>query len=218
MKNIAFPLALIIFLTSCSIKTEPNEWQYKSSNAFYSYKKNFLSSNDNAAKNDLTRAIEHAKKGADINMLAKIYLAECALKISIGEEDRCEKYKNIADIAEDKSLDAYYALIIGTLTNEQLAMLPESYQKFALHVKNSDFKNANSEIVKMDKPTSIFLSSALIKENIEDTTVENIIDTASHNGYKKVVLFWLREKIKRTKDDNEREKLKKRVSVLESNN
>lgn len=218
MKNIATYLILLLFFASCSLKTAPNEWQYKSSNAFDSYTKNFLSSNDYVAKIELSRAVENAKKGGDINTVAKIYLGECALKISVGEERSCEKFALIESIITDDSLHAYFELITANVSKEHVSALPEIYRDFALHINGSEFAKANADILKMDRVTSMFLSSTLIKENIEDSTIEKIIESASYNGYKKVVLFWLKEKIGRTKDKSEREKLKKRVFVLESNN
>ncbi|MFT7005397.1 MAG: hypothetical protein ACJAWW_002772, partial [Sulfurimonas sp.] len=101
----------LVFFSACSFKSPANQWQYQSSSAFDSYTKNFLSCNNSLAKNDLSRAIKHSKQSADLTMLCKIYLGKCALNISVGLNDSCKEYKNISELVNNKSLDAYYDFI-----------------------------------------------------------------------------------------------------------
>ena len=92
----------LLLFSACSFKSPPNQWQFKSTAAFDSYTKNFLSSNDALAKNDLSRAIKHAKQSADLKMLARVYLGECALNISVGIDDNCKDYLNISVERQNK--------------------------------------------------------------------------------------------------------------------
>ncbi len=218
MIKIFFFSLIILSFASCSFKTSPNEWQYKSSNAFNSYIKNFLQSNDGLAKNDLSRAVKHAKKSADLTSLARIYLGECALNISVGKKDTCHKYKEISELIDDNSIDEYYSFITSPINTKEVNLLPSAYRDFALHVKRSEFSKANSDILDMHQTTSMILAAALIKDNIDDKTIDKVIETASFHGYKKVVLFWLNEKIKRTEETTEKDKISKKIHVLESSN
>jgi hypothetical protein len=87
-----YKILLFIFLlqfNGCSFKTPQNKWQFKSVNAFSAYTKNFLSAKDTLAKDDLKRAVNHAKQSANLSQLARIYLGECALNISVGLKDNC---------------------------------------------------------------------------------------------------------------------------------
>jgi len=208
----------LLLLSACSFKSPPNQWQYKSSAAFDSYTKNFLSSNDALAKNDLKRAVKHAKQSADLTMLSRIYLGECALNISVGIEDRCEDYKNIANIVNDKTLDAYYNLITLKLDKLKLLYLSTPYKDFALYLIKKDFAKAESEILKISKPTSKLLAASLMKDSISSYTREEMIKIASFHGYKKSVLFWLNEAKKSSTDENKRKNISKKISILESKN
>ncbi len=166
------------------------------------------------AKDNLKRAIKHAKKSADLTQLAKIYLGECALNISVGREKMCSNYEEISGLVEDNSLDAYYNLLTLNISELKIELLPQSYQAFAHMLIENKFKKAQDEILKIQKPSSALICAALIKENIDSNTREKMIQLASFNGYKKSVLFWLEEKLKKSEDEAERQKIKKRISIL----
>ncbi|MDB2562474.1 hypothetical protein N9X61_02600 [Sulfurimonas sp.] len=206
----------LLFFSACSIKTAPNEWQYKSANAFSSYTQNFLKSNDVLAKNDLDRAVQHAKKSADLTQLARIYLGECALNISVGVNDSCEKYTNIQELLDNRELDAYYAFLTLSISRENIKYLPSQYQEFAQSFSTSNFKEATLKTLSIEKETSRLLCASLLKDKIENTSKRKFIETASYNGYKKTVLFWLGEILKTTKNQDEVKIIQKKISILKS--
>jgi len=215
MIKIAFLSLSLLLFSACSFKSPPNQWQYKSTTAFDSYTKNFLSANDSLARNDLSRAIKHAKQSADLKMLARIYLGECALNISVGIDDSCQNYLNITDVVNDNSLKAYYSFI--TLKPESsVENLNSQYKDFALLIKKNDFSKANSEILKIQKHTSKLLAAALVKDKLTQSSRYEMIKTASFYGYKKSVLFWLNEAKINSTDKNERKKLSKKIYILKS--
>jgi len=204
----------ILLFTSCSFKTPPNLWQHKSANAFHSYTQDFLSKNDNMATNDLQRAIKHAKQSADLTQLARVYLGKCALNISVGVEDSCQEYLNIADVVQSDRLDAYYSFITKSIVDKQIDFLPQYYQEYIKNIKKKDFIEANKNILSMPKITSTLLCAVLIKENLEQDSRAKITKLASFYGYKKAVLFWLNEQKKYTQDRKEKEYLEKKISIL----
>ena len=207
-------LLSVLLLSACSFKTPQNEWQYKSANAFNSYTKNFLASNDALAKSDLSRAIKHAKKSAELTELAKIYLGECALNISVGKSSTCREYQNISELVQSRELEAYYALLALHVEKKQIEFLPQAYREFALHVERDEYKKAEFTLLHVEKPISTLLCASLIKEKLSNETKEKMIELASFNGYKKVALFWLDELLKTTTDIKRRENIKKKISIL----
>ena len=215
MRHLLIVLAIISF-TSCSIKTPKNEWQYKSANAFSSYTKNFLSDNNALAQNDLQRAIKHAKQSADLTQLAKVYLGECALHISVGEDTKCHRYKNISELLDNKELDAYYDFITLAFKKNTIGNLPQHYKKFAIHLKNSEYTKANENIFAMSKESSSLLAGALIKNHIDEKTRNHLIQTASFHGYKKAVLFYLHEKSKTLQNEKSIQDIEKKIAILRS--
>lgn len=216
MKKIVIYSIILLLLGGCSFKTPPNQWQYNSTNAFEAYKHNFLSSNDSAAKNDLARAIKHAKVSSDLRTLSRIYLGECALHISVGEEDECKKFRDIQELVNDEFLNAYYSFITYQLKKEHIPLLPQIYQDFVWHVENLEYKEANNDILKMDEATSQLLAASLLKENLNNKLREKMIEVASFHGYKKAVLFWLNEVKNNSVDKNKQAEISKKISILNS--
>ena len=216
MRNLSIYILIIVIFSGCSFDTPPNDWQYKSVNAFDAYTKNFLSGNDRMAKNDLKRAIAHAKQSADLTSLARVYLGECALDISIGIDNKCQKYKSIEDIVDSKPLNAYYNFLISNIQKEEITNLVERYKDFALYLKNKEYKKANNEILNMDRVTSQLLAAALLKEKINKRSISKVIKSASFNGYKKAVLYWLNQLKTKTTNITEIEKIDKKISIMKN--
>ncbi len=196
---------IVIFFSACSFKKEPNDWQYKSANYFKEYQDNFLSSNDFVAKNELSQAIKYAKKSSDLKTLARVYLGECALNISVGINDRCEEYQIISTAVESKELDAYYAFITKNLKDEEMQFLEKHYQKFV---------EKEGDIFDMPRVSSTLLCASLMRDELDDASREKLTGIASYHGYKKVVLFWLNEQKKHLSDIEKIKKIDTKISIL----
>jgi len=201
-------VVITLYFSACSFKKEPNDWQYKSADYFKEYQENFLSSNDFIAKNELSQAIKYAKKSSDLNTLAKIYLGRCALNISVGIEEKCEAYRNISDAVASEKLDAYYAFITKNLEDNKVQFLEKHYQEF---VENG------TDIFDMPRVSSTLLCASLKREELDNEAREKIVKIASYHGYKKVVLFWLKEQKKYLKNREEIEKIETKIAILSQN-
>lgn len=211
MKNIL--IILIFILSGCSFKTPANQAQYETVNAFSSYTKNFLSANDSIAKNDINRAISHAKKSADFNALARIYLGECALNISVGIDDNCKKYLTIKELlVDDGTLKSYYSFISSkTVKNDKL---PKIYKTFNTHLNLKEYNYAYEDILKIDNAVSQLLLASLIRKHLNKIQISKIIEIASFHGYKKSILFWLNELRNITKDESLKKRITKKIEII----
>ncbi len=216
MTKVFLTLLVLAFLGGCSFTAKPDAWKYKSINAFSSYTKNFLSARDALAKSDLARAVSHAKSSADLTQLSRIYLGECALNISVGIQDRCQKYLSIADLVQNKELDAYYKFIRWQIDPQDLDALIPSYRDFARYKIKNESQKAIESLFEMDKITSKLLAASLIQEKLSFEDVQKLIELASFYGYKKSVLYWLHVQKTKTTQNTQRERIAKKIKVLES--
>lgn len=205
MKKIFLILTLLLLVNGCSFKNPPNKWQYNSADSFESYKNNFYYGYDTLAQKDLNKAIEDAKKSADITTLARIYLGTCAVHISVGMDDNCSNYTEIANIqelAEEKSLDAYYSFITHSIQKQQIPLLPKRYQNFARLLNEGAIQEAIEDMHEMDSISSKLLSASLVKEKLSIKDIKKVINSASFYGYKKAGLYWLEILQKRLQNKN----------------
>lgn len=213
MIKIILIFVAIFLLTSCSFSQPQNEWQYKSADNFRQYTKYFLGANENFAQNNYVRAIENAKKSADLTTLARVYLGKCALNISVGVKDSCQEYENMSQLLNSKELDAYYALVTDTLQKEQIQSLPAHYQTFAKNLLEKKYREASDEVFAMKSTTATLLSASIIRENLSHAQREEMIELASYYGYKKAVLFWLRES-KKDANEDDKNNIDKKIKIL----
>ena len=197
-------IVITIVFSGCSFQSPPNQSQFKATTAFTSYSNNFLSNNDALANNDLTRAIEHTKQSADFEALSKMYLGECALNLSVGLNSGCQNYLDIQNIHDNLSNQAYYHLITKSISTTEIQMLPSTYQDFASHLVEKNFHETYKEILDMQSITSQLISASLVKESLDTTQINKIVELASFYGYKKSILFWLNELRNRTTNESEK--------------
>ena len=190
MKQYTFALFIAIMIFGCSFKIPANEWKYKSADAFSSYVKNFMQGEDVLARNDLKRAVKHAKKSADLTSLARVYLGKCALNISVGIADRCYEYKKISNVVDDEELFNYYGIITKT-----------------------SIQNPN-DILDTNKATSILLNGALKKDELSSEERANMLEVSSFHGYKKAVLFWLEESKKHSEQEAQKKFFQQKIEAL----
>ncbi|QSZ41518.1 hypothetical protein GJV85_05160 [Sulfurimonas aquatica] len=214
MIKVASLIFIITLFSACSFKKPKNEWQHSSTNSFSVYSENFLKDNNLIAQNSLKRSISYAKKSADLETLSKIYLGECALKISVGLEDKCQKYLNIKSLVKSVELDAYYNFLSLNVKEEEIRLLPEQYKEFAEYVVKNDFNKASEAILEIEKISSKLIAAALIKDKLTNVVREKVLYEASFYGYKKAVLFWLEELKRYTTDTDEILKIEKKLNIL----
>jgi len=215
MSKFTLSLVILFLLSGCSFKSEPNEWKYKSINAFSSYTQNFLSGRDVLAQSDLKRALSHAKQSAKFKQLSRIYLGECALNISVGIDDKCLKYKEVSNLVDDKTLQSYYEFITLSFTQKSIKNLDSKYEEFAKSILDKDYAKAKEEVFDMDQISSTLLSASLVKEEFSFDEISVLIDEASYYGYKKSVIFWLNVQKYKTNDDAKKKVIIKKLKIME---
>jgi len=212
-------ILLLLIFQGCSFKSPQNKWQYESTAAFTSYTKNYLQSNDTIAKNDLKRAISHATKSADLTQLATIYLGECALHVSVGKKDKCERYDAIAPLVKNQYLNAYKHFINKKFTDPSIQQLEDEKQTFAALMRQQKAQAVNTFVINsFDKPKSAYLYAALAESFISLHTADRLIDLASYNGDKKIAIFWLKYKLVHIDNQEESAQIQKIIQILESHN
>ena len=209
-------LPTLLLFTACSFQTPQNNWHYKSSAIFDSYTKNYLSGNDTLAKSDLKRALHQASLGADVQAVAKIYLGECALKISLTREYSCDKYKKIQTITKSSELNAYYNFITQNFEESDIELLPKQYRSFAEALKQQEYKKANEYVREIEPTTSQLIAAALLGDNLSEESINATIKAASFHGYKRAALSNLELLKSRTNDPKRSEEISAKIKLLQS--
>ena len=213
---IKFPLFLsVAFLfLGCSSTPVKNEWQVQSVNAYESSKLYFLKDENTLASTDLKRAKKYARQSADLSTLAKIELSQCALHVSVLQDDNCSAYKELEPLAKDSLSHSYYLFLQNKYTQKDINNLPARYKNFAAYKLAGDYEQAQRELLSTKEIISKSIMASLIKEKLDANTVKVLIDELSFYGYKKAVLAWLEFYQTKLNNTDEIEDVKKRLQVL----
>jgi hypothetical protein len=187
-------ISSIIFLLSCSSKEQPYKWQANCASAFAAFSQSFLKDDRIGSQSELDLALTSAKSSANLEQLGSIYLGSCALNKAVGIKDNCSRYQKIAHLINVASLHAYYQLLNNQ--SPQIDALPSQYQGFAKAIIRGNYPQAFEAIIDIKKPTSQLIAAALIKEHLSNAQRVQILNIASQYGYKKAVIFWLKEHAK----------------------
>ena len=209
-------LIFLVFFAGCSLKPPANQWEYKSSSAFESYTKNFLSANDAVAHNELEKALKSAKQSADLEQLARIYLGKCGLELSIEPQATCSEYEKIQEFITSAKLISYYKMLNKTLKNRDIQNLPSQYQTFANYYHMQNYQEVFQAIQGMEQISSQFIAASLIHDKLSKSQINYLIDTASFYGYKKLVIFWIKQLIIKEEDSLKKERLEKKLHILQN--
>lgn len=204
-------IACILILGGCSFKQPQNKWELNAINAAQAYQKNFLSSYDVAAKKDLQRAVAHAKKSANLQTLAKIYLTKCAMQVSVLKDPTCSDFTKLQKVIQNSQLSAYKAFLMRNIAQEQIELLPKRYHKFAASLLKDDMNQTIKAMQNIEDIHSRFIAAALIKEALDSKQIDAIINLSSHRGYDKITKAWLAYKYKKFGD----EKAKKILQIMQ---
>lgn len=209
-------LVIIFIFTACTHKVVPNQWEYKSSDAFRSYTEHFLEDKNSLAQSDLNRAIKLAKQSAELNHLAKIYLGECGINRSVGLDNGCDKYHNLRDLVDSKELDVYYKMLYNKLEAVDITLLPIKYQEVMTlsYEKNDDI--LFDAICSMDDIVSEFIIASILKKRWNKEQIKHFIQKASFYGYKKLVIYWLNNLEKIEEENKNKDFIKRKIKILQN--
>jgi hypothetical protein len=196
------------------MSTPKNSWQIQSVNAYESHQKYFLQNEDALARTDLKRAIKYAKQSSDLTTLATISLSECALHVSVLEEDRCENYLSLKPLVNDEKLYSYYLFLQKSYDAKDIKNLPTKYQAFASLILQNKYDDAQKELLASEDLLSKMIMASLMKDSLHVSSISTIIDEASFYGYKKNVLSWMEFYTTKTTDEKEKNKIQEKLRIL----
>ena len=202
-------IVLLLIFTGCSSKKLPNTWEHKSASSTKSYIHYYLQERDTLAKAEYKRAIKSAKQSASLDTLAKIYLTKCSLNHLLYVEDSCQEYLEIKHLLDDKSLDNYYQFISNKPFDS--ADLPEQYREFAL---TKDMTSKKKVLFEMESLYSQLLAASLIKDELNDKDILELLKRSSYHGYRRVNLVLLERLAQTTSSEKLKKESLEKIEIL----
>lgn len=212
--SLLVPLILLAF-TGCTTPQHEDSWRYDAAAATAAYGEGFLKEDWVMVESEAIDAKRSARLSGDLLPLARFYLSRCALNHAVLLDDDCAEYLEVADAAPSEEHDAYYAMLTKQLKKSQVSDLPYRYREFARAWLVQDTQWIRRAIALLEPLQSKMVAASIALEQLDEATVESIIDGASHLGYRRAVIAWMRHLQKMTADASKRERLQKKLELLE---
>jgi hypothetical protein len=192
MKKIIYLLTFSILLLGCSSKQIP-DWRNASFNQLENFKQSYLSGKENIAELHFNRAVDEIKKSGDLDMLARVYLTKYALHVTALETFDDTEYRRIDALQSGSQNRNFYSFLKGSFDTVDEKLLPSQYGGFLRAYRKGKAEDIADEISKIEDPLSKLITIGLLvqKNKYDEGNLKVAIDTASNNGWKKVLLVYL---------------------------
>lgn len=206
----------VLLLSGCSIQfTQPqNAWQVKAVSAFQNYQQYYLEGRTILAESERKKAISQAQQSANLETLARVYLADCAIQAAALSPSDCALYLQLRPLVKAADLEAYYHLLSGTLRASEVAKLPPQYQSFAKIWLSGKTAELDKSILSMAPIESQLVAGALVKDSLALKTIRALIQQTANYGYKLASIRWMGYLSKRTPDAEESARLLKKIKIM----
>lgn len=207
---------MLLLLSGCSIQfTQPqNAWQVKAVSAFQNYQKYYLEGRIILAESERRKAISQAKQSANLETLARVYIADCAIQAAVLNASDCALYLQVKPLVKAADLAAYYHMLSGELTLSEVEKLPPQYQSFAKIWLSGTTSKLNESVLAISSLESQLVAASIAKERLTLKTLRAIIQKTADYGYKLASIRWMTYLAGRTPDRAESAQLLKKIEIL----
>jgi len=194
MKKVFYLLACFVLLAGCSAKTVP-DWIKTSYNQLESFKKHYLQGRDHLAETNFLKVIAAIKSSGDLHLLQIAYLTRYAVQSSVLEGFDDLEYLRLAAVEPHTGNVHFHAFLKGSFDRVDEQSLPPQYRSFLHACKNGSQTEIDLSIVNMEDPLSRLIASGLAvqRQLYHEKTLNEAIRTASEQGWKKVLLVYLKK-------------------------
>lgn len=220
MKKILTLLIACLLLVGCSSKHIP-DWIHAGHNQLEDFKKNYLDGSDKIAALHFTKATEEIKKSGDPDILARAYLTKYALQTAVQESIDDSVYLKIAAVQSAPENSIFYNFLKGNFDQVESRFLPEQYRSLMETLRKGNTEDLAAESAKIDDPLSRLIAIGVIVRyrEYDEKLLQNAVDTASRNGWKKALLVYLdklADYYRTTKEPEKENQVRKRIEMMKN--
>jgi hypothetical protein len=202
-----------LLLSACASRPPAPDWQNNAFAALNNFTNANLKGNIKVAAFEFARAKTEVARTGRADLMARLELARCAIKVASLDLQTCTDYEALAPDAQAPER-AYAAFISGAWAGLDPALLPETYRGLVTQILAAEKSGAMPNATTANQPQDTQATSALsqIQDPLsrliaagalfqgEQLTLMDIglaIKTASDQGWPLPLLSWLGEQLRR---------------------
>ena len=202
-----FALAAVALLAACASKPLPPDWQSDAKGALDASVEDYLKGHSTAAQAEFRSARMATTSTGRPDYVAQIELVRCAAQVASLDFDDCPGY---AQLASEATLEqrAYADYLYGRWQGLNAALLPEQHRPV---VATGQFAGVADPLARLVAAGALFKAERITPEGINQA-----IDTASHQGWRRPLLAWLALQAQRAEaagDATEAQRIRRRIAI-----
>jgi hypothetical protein len=208
----AVPLAMIAVLAACAGGPQPPDWQLEAKGSMDRSVAAYMEGNSRVEMAELERARTQLTRSGRADLLATAELLHCATRVaSLVMDEPCTGFEKLRPDATDAQR-AYADYLKGQLQPQSVALLPEAQRATAAG-------NAGALQGITDPLSKLVAAGVLLQTGKASPEVINqAIDTASVQGWRRPLLAWLGVQLRRAEqggDAQAADKLRRRIELTQ---
>ncbi|MEO6623798.1 MAG: hypothetical protein ABIN37_03045 [Burkholderiaceae bacterium] len=212
MSRVLLPLVAGLLLAACGNTPPSPDWQLNAKGAMERAQEAWLVGNARVEAAEFARARSEVASTGRADLLARVELARCALRVASLVFEECSAFTPLAqDVGAPER--AYAAYIAGRAVPEQAALLPEQHRAVvAVAAQTPDLKAVADPLARL------VAAAVLLQQGRADpATIALAIDTASVQGWRRPLLAWLGVQAMRAEqggDSAELARIRRRMALV----
>jgi len=200
-------IVFFLLILGCSAPPIP-DWTYESYNALESYKKTILEGKTALSALYFERAVNETKRSGDLKLLGRVYLTRMAMETILQLPLSEKEYRVIANVHKDPENEQFYRLLRGDKDKVESDTLPMPYRLFYAALRDGNEEIVSDTVDRIEDPISRVVAIAVCDKRgiCRERGYRAVIDTASHQGWKAVLLIYLQKLADDQESRGEKEK------------
>ncbi len=200
----------VVATCGCASKPPPPDWQLNAQGSVERAIEAYLTGSTRVEEVEFQRARSDVGRTGKVDLVARVELIRCAVRVASLESETCEAYERIAaDVSKPER--AYADYLAGRTGPDQNLLLPEPHR----NVVSGGAQSLDS----MHDPLSRLIGAGvLFKVGRADPAVATIaIETASEQGWNRPLLAWLyvaRQRAGSAGNWTERDRIQRRIDLI----
>lgn len=190
--KIIFILILILLLSACGSGQTAPDWQFDAQTAAERYTRYYLAGDVKLAATSFAQARAAVAATGDVAAVGHIELVRCGLHSAALDFAPCTGYTELAAIRTTPADSAYARFISADWHGMETKLLPAQYVAL-VGAASQPQAVINRAIVAISDPVSRLIASGLMvkRGTFDATTLQNAVDTASAQGWRRPLLTYL---------------------------
>jgi hypothetical protein len=202
--------ALLLLRAACAGGPPAPDWQASAHASLESFEAAYLRGDDRVAKIEFARARAEASRTGRPDLVARIELARCALRVASLDFDACPGYAALAPDA-GAAERAYATYLSGDWQGLDPALLAAPHR--------AAVAGGSAALAAIDDPLArVVAAGALFRAGrIEPQGIASAVDAASANGWRRPLLAWLELQARRAGAAGDRDaeaRIRRRIHVI----